>query len=292
MKNFQLFFLLLCTIAFGSDSTRQSIRDHYHFSTKGSIQLDAKIDFGIGDLILSPNKTRNDIDGVIQYDPIYTAPKVNLLEHGNSAALTIDVSSNDSSYHFDIDRIKDLKDFDSKNVMDFSLPTAIPTVLDLDFGFGTAEIDLSGLRIEKLNVECGFSDVNIISNKFNPIECRNLKLESGLGDLSIMGLGNIHARSIDLNVGLGSANVDFRGDQLIDTDFDIEVGLGDLDLILPERANIKLYVNDTFLSSVAVYGLIEESENEWVSENWRPGLPVINLDISVGLGSADISVKY
>ncbi|NQV37962.1 MAG: hypothetical protein HQ509_08160 [Candidatus Marinimicrobia bacterium] len=293
MKHLLLGILLTLNFMQAKDSTRQIIRDHYHFSTKGHTELIAQIHYGIGELILTPSENRFDIDGVIQYDPSFMEPIVDLHSRGKTAELSVDINSKDSSYHMPINEFKDLRIFsrNSNNIMDFSLPVSIPITLDLEFGFGSAEIDLSGMRIADLDLECGLSDVNIVSNAMNPIECRRIKLESGLGDLNIVGLGNIHARSIDLEIGLGSADIDFRGDRLVDTNFDIEVGLGDLDLILPERANIKVYVNDTFLSSVSVYGLIEEDEDEWISPNWRPGLPVIKLDVSVGLGSIDISVK-
>ena len=297
MKRLLLLLLITLTLGYAKDSTRQIIRDHYHFSTKAYTKLNVQIHYGIGELIITPGNNRYDIDGVIQYNPSYMEPDVKLLSQGKTANLNIDINSKDSSYHVTIAKLKNLNNFSDNNnnimhnIMDFSLPTLLPTSLDMEFGFGSAEINLSGMRIEYLNLECGLSDVNIVSYDRNPIECKKIKLESGLGDLSIVGLGNIRAQTIQLEVGLGSANIDFRGNRLVDTDFNVEVGLGNLDLILPERANIKMVVNDTFLSSVSVYGLIEKEENEWVSPNWRPGLPVINLNVSVGLGSVDIFIK-
>lgn len=298
MKRLLLLFLITLTLGYSNDSTQQIIRDHYHFSTKAYTKLNVEIHYGIGELILSPGNNRYDIDGVIQYNPSYMEPDVQLLSRGRTADLNIDINSKDSSYHVSVTKLKKLNIFSGNNnnnimynIMDFTLPTALPTSLELEFGFGSAEIDLSGMRIEYLSLECGLSDVNIVSYNRNPIECKKIKLESGLGDLSIVGLGNVRARTIELEVGLGSANIDFRGNRLVDTDFSVEVGLGDLDLILPERANIKMVINDTFLSSVSVYGLVEAGEKEWVSPNWRPGLPIINLDVSVGLGSVDIFVK-
>ena len=36
---------------------------------------------------------------------------------------------------------------------------------------------------------------------------------------------------------------------------------------------------------------MEEKEDLWVTPNWKPGLPVLNLDVSVGLGSVNIFVR-
>ena len=124
----RLFLLILITLALGyaSDSTRQIIRDHYHFSTKAYSKLNVEIHYGIGELILSPGNNRYDIDGVIQYNPSYMEPEVKLLSQGRTANLNIDINSKDSSYHVSITKLKDLNIFAGNsnnimyNIMDFS----------------------------------------------------------------------------------------------------------------------------------------------------------------------------
>ena len=89
---------------------------------------------------------------------------------------------------------------------------------------------------------------------------------------------------------MGAATVDLRGKFDEDMDLSIDVGLGALELILPENVNIKLRVDHSFLSSVDVDGLMSEERNKYVSKHWDENRPTITGDISVGIGSVDIEV--
>jgi hypothetical protein len=175
--------------------------------------------------------------------------------------------------------------------MEFYFPQNIKTDLFLDFGVGDADIDLTNIAITKLNVNCGLSDVTIEINKRNDVSCDNVNIESGLGDLEVYGLGNLGAKDIDINVGLGSAEVDLTGEKIYDMEVDVDVGLGSLDMILPDEANIEVYVDASFLSSVDIYGLKQKKNKYWISEDWNSGDPTISMDVNVGMGSVNISVE-
>ena len=93
-----------------------------------------------------------------------------------------------------------------------------------------------------------------------------------------------------MNVGLGSADLDLRGAVTEDVEVDIDVGLGSLDLTLPENVNIRLSVEQSFLSSVDVGGLVQERRG-WISREWVSERPTMEIDVSVGLGSVDVRVR-
>ena len=73
-------------------------------------------------------------------------------------------------------------------------------------------------------------------------------------------------------------------------EIDISVGLGSMELILPEKANIRIAADHNFLSSVTVHNL-QKSRSGWVSDEWKEGLPTINVDANVGMGSIEIRVR-
>jgi len=188
----------------------------------------------------------------------------------------------------DIDCRKKLRDFD--NDMEFYFPSNIKTDLFLDFGVGDANIDLTNIAVNKLDVNCGLSDVELEINKRNDITCRSASIESGLGDLEVFGLGNLAAKIIDIDVGLGSADIDMTGEKIYDMEINVDVGLGSLDMILPDDVNIEIYVDASFLSSVDIYGLKQKKNKYWVSKNWDSDNPTISMNVNVGMGSVDISV--
>jgi predicted membrane protein len=109
-----------------------------------------------------------------------------------------------------------------------------------------------------------------------------------LGEFNAEGLGNLNAREVDIEVGLGSADIDFRGEITKNIEIDIKVGMGSLDLVLPENVNVKAKVHHNFLSSVDLDDFIKKG-NQYLTEDWNSDWPTVYLDISVGLGSIDVN---
>lgn len=291
MKNPHLFILSLMLLinpiifAQDDDCIKYKVTDSYSFNTRQYKDLDISISYGLGKLIIGPSNKKNTIEGLITYDNRRITPIVKMKSVSSSGVLTIKTKKDKGK---DLCSYK-LKDFD--NEMEFYFPSQIKTDLFLDFGLGDAKIDLTNISITKLNINCGLSDVNIEINERNNVVCQTVSIENGLGNLSVSGLGNLAAKKIDINIGLGSADIDFRGDRIYDADINVDVGLGSLDMILPKKANIKIYVDSSFLSSVDIYGLKQKKNKLWVSPNWDSRYPTITMDVNVGIGSVDIVIE-
>ncbi len=267
------------------DCDEHEVADSYSFNTRQYKDLDISISYGLGELTIASSDEKNLIEGEITYDSRRIKPIVKLESVSSSGVLVIktkkDPDKDHCGYRFG--------GFD--NEMEFYFPPQIKTDLFLDFGVGDAEIDLTDISITKLNINCGLSDVEIEINKRNNVVCESVSIENGLGDLDISGLGNLAAKHIDINIGLGSADIDFTGDRIYDTDVNVDVGLGSLDMILPKKVNIEIYVDSSFLSSVDIYGLKQKKNKLWVSPHWESSFPTFKMDVNVGMGSVDIVIE-
>ena len=287
--NIFLLSIILLTSSFifaqSNDYDEYEVVDSYSFNTRKYKDLDVSISYGLGELTIGPSEEKNIIEGSITYNSYRITPKINMESVSSSGVLTIKTEKNkDKERH-----IYKFKDFD--NEMEFYFPPQIKTDLFLDFGVGDAEIDLTDISITKLNINCGLSDVELEINKRNNVVCESVSIENGLGDLSVYSLGNLAAKDIDINIGLGSADIDFTGDRIYDMDINVDVGLGSLDMVLPNKTNIKIYVDSSFLSSVDIYGLKQKKNKLWVSPNWESDYPTISMDVNVGMGSVDIVIE-
>ena len=291
MKGFKIWLVLASwTILFAQD-TSDLTKESYHFDVSGISRMDVEISYGLGELIIKSSQDANTIEGFIKYNSKYVTPDVDYHKIGSKGKLDITVKSHkrgDDEDHWPFDFRGGKRHGDSE--VDFRLPQSIPMDIKMDFGLGDADLDFSTLSISDLHMDFGLSDVKISMDKSNPVTCRRISIQSGLGDFNASELGNLRPREFHLDVGLGSASIDLTGDITNDMEGDIKVGLGSLDLILPKNVNIRLEVEETFLSSVDVEGLVKEN-NEWVSRHWDRQIPTIELEISVGLGSVDVEVK-
>jgi len=291
MKNTIIFLLstILITSSFifaqSDDCDEHEVVDSYSFNTRQYKDLDISISYGLGELTIGSSDEKDRIEGTITYDSHKITPNVKMESVSSSGVLTI---KTEKDKHRTKCNFK-LKDID--NEMEFYFPPQIKTNLFLDFGVGDAEIDLTDIAVTKLNINCGLSDVEIEINERNNVECESVSIENGLGNLDVFGLGNLAAKDIDINIGLGSADIDLTGDRIYDTDINVDVGLGSLDMVLPKKANIEIFVDASFLSSVDIYGLKQKKNKYWVSPNWESSYPTITMDVNVGMGSVDIVIE-
>jgi len=273
----------------GHDKKGKWIRDHYKYSVGNIEQLDIEIDYGVGELTIDANSKPNLISGNIFYYPTKWDPEIKYTERGGTGVFSVN-TNHDNKYEWDIgDDFRlgsGFKNFD--NSLEFSVPTGIPIEIDMDFGIGEANLDLTDLTLSRVMIDCGLGEMNVQMLKPNPMTCDFLKIDTGLGEFNAEGLGNLNAREVDIEVGMGSADIDFRGHFTNDVEIDIEVGMGSLDLVLPYNVNVRAKVHHNFLSSVDLDDFVKKG-NHYLTEDWDSDRPTIYLDISVGLGSVDIN---
>ena len=165
----------------------------------------------------------------------------------------------------------------------------MPTDFELDFGMGEANLDLSGIQIMSLNIECGMGRVELEINSPNMIQCEIVDIETGMGEFTGRGLSNLNAEIVNIEVGMGAAELDFSDAINGDMEIELEVGLGSIELILPNNVNISAKVHDHFLSSIELESLVKK-RNKYVSEHWDNSKPTVTLDMSVGLGSIELDI--
>ncbi len=291
MKKTLIYLLISIIPLFGKGLQRDDeddfiIRDHYHYSIKGVDKLEAKFDFKMGELILIPNiDNPHEFDGFAEYNPRYfDSPEVEYNVFGKTGLLEIRTNAIDHEFSFN------WNDNHFHNKSEYKLPLSVPIEMKLDFGLGETEIDLTGMQIQSLDIECGMGSAILNIDSQNPIVCEEVNIEAGMGEFKGIGLSHLRAEAVNINVGLGAADIDFAGTINRDMDIDVDVGLGAIELILPNNVNISARVHGHFLSSVDVKDLVKKG-NKYVSKEWDPDRPTIKLDMSVGLGSIKLKIS-
>ena len=286
-----IILVLSLSFLFSQDDTT-FVRDYYKYDLKHYQSLELELDFGLGELKIRAHDKPKTVTGTIQYRSSRTKPDVEFSSNGENAILKV---KENSDYNFECcENGIDFNNFsfgdDFHNAMDFQLAMDIPTELELNFGLGEADIDITGLSLSYFEFDCGLSDVKLKMDGTNKITCERVSISCGLGDFNGYGLGNLNTRKFSLDVGLGAAMIDLRGKFDEDMDLSIDVGLGALELILPKNVNINLRVDHSFLSSVDVDGLMSKGNNKYESFDWDENRPTIIGDISVGIGAVDVKV--
>ena len=118
------------------------------------------------------------------------------------------------------------------------LPPEVPIDLVLRAQRGGCEADLGGLwlRTGDLQFRQGGIDVTFSSPLHEPME--SLRLNARMGGVSADRIGNASPRSLDIDCGMGGADVDLRGLWRGDCDARAAIRMGGMSLRVPEDMRV------------------------------------------------------
>lgn len=180
------------------------------------------------------------------------------------------------------------------NLWFITLSDKYPIEIDMSIGACDADFDLGGLPLTDLKMDIGAASGKIDFSKPNPERVTEINLEAGASSLNMSNIGNANFEEFIFSGGAGSFDFDFRGEYKDDAEINIEVGLGSMDLILPEDVAVRIETeDDNWLSSVDIHGrnVRETRDGIYESDDYDEADVRIILNIEVGLGSIDIYFK-
>lgn len=176
----------------------------------------------------------------------------------------------------------------SQNALDLELGTDVPLELDLAFGAGEAELDLTGLPVRELEVSTGASESMLRIDEVNPERMGLASFKVGVADFRVEGLGNLAAEEVRLTAGLGSVTLGLDGEWPVDARLILEMGLGALSLRAPEDLGVQVRAGSNFLASLDLEGLEKQGDDVHRSANWERAERRIDVEVSAALGSIEL----
>jgi hypothetical protein len=113
----------------------------------------------------------------------------------------------------------------------------------------------------------------------------NIKFGAGQGNLDF---SQVSLTSFDMEVGVGDVDIDLTGNRALDVNGNIRGGVGALTIFLPEEVGAKVNVRGG-LGNVNTSGLTQSGDG-FVNDAYDDSVPAVNLDIEGGLGSIELIV--
>ena len=175
----------------------------------------------------------------------------------------------------------------SESSLELELAPDLPLELELDFGAGQADIDLTGLAVRALQLSTGAAEATLRIDEANRERMESASFNVGVADFRIDGVGNLNAEEVVVKAGLGSVVLDLDGEWRTDARLTLEMGLGALRIQAPEFLGMQLRNRNTFLASMNVDGLTRRGDG-WRSPNWDSAPRKVEIDISAALGSIEV----
>lgn len=169
------------------------------------------------------------------------------------------------------------------------LSNSKPYALEMTYGIGSANIDLSGLAIKKLKINSGSADVvvNYISGVENQVEMDTFFVKVDLGSVMVKNISFAKAKVMLADVGFGNMTLDFSQKPLIGNTIKGSVGAGNLIILLPtDQTPVFVHIKDSWLCSIKMPATLKKTgENTFATANYTKGdkqAIVFDLDVSMG----------
>jgi len=169
------------------------------------------------------------------------------------------------------------------------LTNAKPYFLELTYGVGNANIDLSGLAVKTVKINAGSADVNVgyYSSVENQIDMDTFFVKVDLGSVNVKNLNLSRTRYVMADVGFGNMTLDFSNHPLVGNRIKGSVGAGNLTIILPQgNTPVLVKIQDSWLCSVKVPSRLKKiGENTFANSAYTPGAKnalIFDLDVSMG----------
>jgi hypothetical protein len=164
-----------------------------------------------------------------------------------------------------------------------------PYSLDLVYGLGTANVDLSGLAITKLKINTGSADVNVsyASGLENKVVMDTFFVKVDVGSLNVRQLNLSKSKVVLVDVGFGNMYLDFSNKPLVNNHVKGSVGAGNLVVQLPsDDIPVLVKVNESWLCSVTLSRSLQRiADNTFANAAYQKDpANALTFDLDVSLG--------
>jgi len=149
-----------------------------------------------------------------------------------------------------------------------------------------ADLDLGGLNLTGLELSTGASESSLDISEPNRGDIRTATFEVGAAEFQALNLGNLNAERIDFDAGVGSITLGLGGEWRRDARVSIDMGLGALELQVPEGVGLQLR-KDSFLTSLDSEGLVKRGDT-YQSLNWDRADRRVVVDLDAAFGSVKV----
>jgi hypothetical protein len=241
--------------------------------------LAVRLNYGIGSLDVRSTHAADLFNINLDYDARRISPRFDFNE-GDQADLTF---STDGRHGFN---------GGNRRQSDLSMRLTDGVPLDLDFSTGVSEstLDLTDLDIKRIRLRGGVGKTEVSFDHPVKQPISDFEVESGVGNLTIRGLGNARVERLRVHGGVGRTELDFTGD-LKDTnpDTEINVGVGQVRLLLPREAGITLEAEGSFLSNISAPSF-DRQDHTYTHRGSDASVNKIRIHVRSGVGGVTVEL--
>jgi hypothetical protein len=231
---------------------------------------DVTLQFGAGTLDLQPAPAANDlISGTAKYNVADLKP-------------TVTIDNNNITIEQGNLKLTGIPLINSTVVNDWSLSLAnAPISMVIKAGAYEGNYELGGLSLHSLEVTDGASRVNLSFSKPNLVKMTSLDYTTGASEVTLKGLANAYTSDITFRSGAGNYTLDFSGELRSNMTVNIEAGVSQVTVIVPEGVNAQVIAEDGLMTVSTSGGWMQQGSTYSLSNSGN----TITINVKMGAGN-------
>ncbi|WP_420577025.1 hypothetical protein [Ekhidna sp.] len=162
--------------------------------------------------------------------------------------------------------------------------------LNLIYGFGNADVNLTGSSVQRMKIKSGSADIVVgyDDGNMNPIQMDTFFVKADFGSIVAKRMDLARAKNVITKIGFGNVLLDFDSEMKERCSIDASVGAGNLEILLPRDGTpIIIEIRDSPLCAVKLADGFEEVEkNVFVNMSYdanAENLLSFNVDVALGM---------
>lgn len=232
-----LIIIVIAALVAACDEPREVMKDTQMVALQGATRAEVGLHMNAGELRVRGADQEALLEAAFEYNRDRDRPVVEYRRFGDKGTLQVRRARRNS---IPFGRVR--------NRWDINLSTAVPIDLDIDLGAGQSDIDLRGLKLERVKINMGVGEMNLDLRGPHQ-ESFNVKIDGGVGSGKIYlpseigvrvkvdgGLGSIEAHGLTKQGG--SYVNEAYGKSAVAIEIEIDAGIGSLDLRVESSARI------------------------------------------------------
>jgi len=230
---------------------------------------DVLIEFGAGELYIQPDGSNALIQGTATYNIEDLKPQITTSGR--------DVHLDQGSFEYEFTGLPNFSDIENTWDLQFS---SQPINLEVRAGAFKGDFEFGNMAIHELKIFGGASSLNLAFSRPNLVPMGQFKFTSGASNVELTGLANANFSLMNFQGGGGSYKLDFSGQLLRDATIEIDGGLSNFSLVVPQGIPAIVTVSSN-LTNVSTSGTWTGSETTFMQAGEGPTLTFI---IKLGAG--------
>ncbi len=240
----------------------------------GEKNMSATVEFAAGRLSLTPAPSGTLYHAVLSYDQRQFQPEVSY----EDGALRVGMRG---------DNVKIHGGSGHGNQLNLQLGPDAPLDLDLKFAAGESNIELGGLKVERLKLATGAARGRLSISRPTLGRCQDLDLQVGAAHMDVVGLGHLSPEAMSVQGGVGDVGLDFSGAWRNDATAKIDMGLGSLRLDVPRDVGLRVH-KSSMLAHFEAPDMTRQGDI-WSSAGYESARHHLDIEIDAAFGSIRVN---